>query len=355
MENSTKINININRDDHNLNDYLFCWSELGQRPNKLSLFGYYDAVRFDDYVSKIRTGHFGLFTEVLPTGQDYVVNEKTLIKIQNNVFLSYSQFDKLTEETIIGEVSLIYLNESVEDINKILSDLENIEIDIEASNQRFNTLTLNQNGLELDSIELLKADYENIEHYFNDDVLKKANKLTKAIKKSNKGLSIIWGERGCGKTTLLNSISNNLDKMVIFIPCNMIETITGSPEFRNFLKRWKNSVLIIDDAELFFTQSFIKSNFLSTNLLQLIDGFQSDNFDINIILSLNVEDIKEIDSTLFDCNNLIDVIKVDYLTREKALELVKHLNGKQKINNSIRLIDVLKKRETIKEEEIGFK
>ena len=116
----SKLNINVNRDDHQLNDYLYCWSELGERPNKLTLYSHYESTQFLEYVSKLRSGYNGLFTEVVPTGQDYIVNEKSLIKLKSDIFLAFNQYDKLTDESIIGEVSLIYKNSAADEINKIL-------------------------------------------------------------------------------------------------------------------------------------------------------------------------------------------------------------------------------------------
>ena len=352
-----KINININKDDNNINDYLYCWAELGQRPNKITLYNHYKSDEFIEFVSKIRLEYNGLFTEVIPTGTDYILNEKTLLRIGDHIYISYTHYDKLSDEKLIGEVCLIYLNKSVDDINNILKQLESFvsEIDIEDVGHRFNTITINQNGLELDSIELMKADYENIDCYFNDDVLKKTNKLIKSLKKTNKGLTIIHGDRGTGKTTLVNHIVSKIDKIAIFIPCSMIETTINNPDFRNFIKRYRNSVLIIDDSELYFSEMYSKSNIFTNNLLQFVDGFQSDELDLNIITILNVDDIEEIDHILLDCNNLIDIIEVDDLEKEKAIELNKLVNGKSKVKGSTRLIDVLKKRDfNLDNDEIGF-
>lgn len=344
--NNSKINININGDDHNINDYLYCWSELGERPNRIVLYNHYNSDDFKKLIIGEGSKHRGLFTEVIPTDVDYMVNEKVLVKIDDSVYVSFTQFDKLTEENVIGEVSFIYSNESVSKINEMLSKLGDIVVDItlEDADQRINCITVGQNGLELDAIDVMKADYDNIESYFNDDVIKKTNKLIKKIKKSPKGLTIIHGERGTGKTTLVNYVSSNLDKIVIFIPCSMIDHTINNPDFRNFIKRYKNSVIVLDDTELYFSEIYSKSNIFTNNLLQFVDGFQSDDLDINIITILNVEDIDQIDHTLLDCNNLIDIIEVEKLTKEKAQELVSHLGNKSKIKDSIKLIDVLKKR-----------
>ena len=135
----------------------------------------------------------------------------------------------------------------------------------------------------------------------------------------------------------------------------MIETTINNSDFRNFVKRYKNSVIIIDDSEIYFSESYTKSNIFTNNLLQLVDGFQSDDLGLNVILILNTDNIDEIDHTLLDCNNLVDLIEVSRLNKEKVDELFNHLGKKNKIKNSARLVDVLKKRNFVSEQrEIGF-
>jgi ATPase family associated with various cellular activities (AAA) len=357
MQNQVNLNININKDDHEINDYLFCWHKLGNRPNKISIFGHYQHDTFHKYISTRRKKFQGIFTEVVPAGEDYIINEKCLVELTGDIFISYIQYDKQVPETLIGDISLFYLNKSVDNINIILSELQKLELQLnQDSFTRMNTLNFTPSaGLELDSLDILDADYENIDNYYEDDVIKKSDKLIKYIKKNKKGLSVIYGERGCGKTTLINHICSNIDKMVIFIPCSMFETTILNPEFRNFIKRYRNSVLVIDDSELYFSELYSKSNIFTNNILQLVDGFQSDNLDLNIIVCLNVSDINQVDHELLDCNNISDVIEVTKLSPKRATELSNHLGSKSKIKEKMRLVDVLKKKKfKLSQEEIGF-
>ena len=163
------------------------------------------------------------------------------------------------------------------------------------------------------------------------------------------------GTMSVGKTTLVNYIVSNIDKIVIFIPCTMIESTINNPDFRNFIKRYKNSVIVLDDSELYFGELYSKSNIFTNNLLQLVDGFQSDDLDLNIITVLNVDDIDDVDHILFDSNNLIDIVEIGKLKKEKAQELNKFLGSKVKIKNDVKLVDVLKKRNfKVETGEIGF-
>ena len=73
------------------------------------------------------------------------------------------------------------MNKLISDINLLIVDYQDMDIE-----QRFNMLSITPDGLQLDPIDTLQADYENIELYYNDNVIKKSKKLIKSIKKENK-------------------------------------------------------------------------------------------------------------------------------------------------------------------------
>ena len=113
--------------------------------------------------------------------------------------------------------------------------------------------------------------------------------------------------------------------------------------------------MVVDDSELYFSELYSKSNIFTNNILQLVDGFQSDNLDLNIIVCLNVENIGHVDHELLDCNNLSDVIEVTKLSSKKATELSNFIGSKSKIKDKTRVVDVLKKKKfKFDEGEIGF-
>ena len=85
----------------------------------------------------------------------------------------------------------------------------------------------------------------------------------------------------------------------------MIDSTINNPEFKRFIRRYQNPILIIDDCEMMFSETYNRSNILVNNLLQLIDGFLSDSIQANVITIFNVDDVDEIDHSLLDCNNLI--------------------------------------------------
>lgn len=350
-----KLNLNIDKDDIATNDYLFCWNEFGERPNKISLYNHYDPESFFEVIKHSDT--FGITTDIIPTGEDYLVNEKSLIKVDDGIFISLTQFDKLTESKIINDVCIYYTNEKSTTVSGLISKIDEATVDYldESSHERFNTIFLGQAGLEVESINLLPTDLENIELYYNDDIIKSSKKVIREIKKRNKGLTILTGQRGTGKTNLINFIVSNVDKIVIFIPSTMIDNTINNPDFMTTLKRYQNCIVVIDDCDTYFTDIYRKSTLFVNNLLQLVDGYQSDLFSINFILALNIEQEDLYDKTLLECNNLIDVIQLQELNAEKVEELCSHLKYKLKTKSPAKLIDVINKKiDTDKKVNFGF-
>lgn len=347
--------ININKNDHSINDYLFCLSSFSKNPNQINIFDNFSTERFLEYISNLPPKSDTIIKEMIPMGDgEYMENIKHFIEINPNFFISFLENDK-TSDGYVTDLIIYYTDIVEEDVNKFIEDTKEFIIDAteeEYVSQKFNLLTLTQDGLQLEPFDVKVI--ENIEFLFNEDVLKAKKKLIKKINKSEKGLSVIYGNRGTGKTTLVSSIIQELDKLCIFIPSNMIDAALNTNDFKNLMKRYKNSVIVFDDCEMFFTSSQFKANIFTNNLIQFVDGISSSLYNIQIITILNVEDIDEIDENLLDCNNLIGEIEVDNLTPKKVDELCKQLDHKNKFSSSTRLVDVVKKRYDESTKKIGY-
>ena len=351
----SKINLNINKDDYNINDFLYCWNQFGSRPNKITLYNTYSTKSFNNLI--IGTSE-NRFTEVMPSDDFNVVNEKILIKISDDIFISYLTMDKDCENSIINEIAFFYkdYDSNFEKVQEVIDQLSVCLIDFTEESERYklNTISLTQNGLEIEPVEMNSIDIENFDIYYSGKTMKALDKAIKTIKKSNKGLTILYGERGTGKTSTINYITSKLESIVIFIPNNMVENTINNPEFRKFLKKHSKPVIVIDDSEMFFNEAFARSNIFVNNLLQMVDGFLSDSIEVNVITIFNVDDESEIDHSLIDCNNLIDVVKFEELSEDESNDLSKHLGQEKKYKNKNRLVDIIKKRKNKASKEIGF-
>lgn len=349
--NKTGLNLNITKDDYHLNDFIYCWDKFGERPNRVIIHNTYSTKLFNKIISDYILDK-NVFTEVIPDSEDVIINDKLLAKIDEKCYLSYVVVDRNMENSFIDSITFYY-DGNYDGINDILEKLNDCILDYcEEDSNKLNTIIFTQNGLELEPISLKDVD-ENVDLYYHSKTIKGVDKVIKKIKKSDKGLTIFNGERGTGKTSIINYLASNLDRIVIFIPNNMIDHTINNPDFRKFIKKYDKPILILDDCEISFNDNFSK-NIYANNLIQMVDGFLSDTMNVNVITIFNNEDSDEIDNTLLDCNNLIDIVDFEYLTEEESLDLAKHLGSNKKYKNKTRLIDIIMKRSVNDEVEIGF-
>ena len=354
------LNININKDDFNLNDYLFVFDSFKSRPNKILLYESYLPAEFIEIITSLSGDNQTktLLREIIPSDDDYVTNDKVFLQISETIFISYVHVNQDSDAHLVGEVTIYYkgasdmkildqLIEKLSEISATISDTANI--------CKTNTLSVNGGQLELESIEIKDPNEDdNFESYYHPETFKGTKKLIKLINKSNRGISILWGERGTGKTSMLKHILFQIEKMSIFMPNNMVDTTVNNPDFKNFVKRHPNLVIVIDDCEIFFNEAYTKSNMFTSNILQLVEGFLSETLNLQFILSFNIEDDSDIDHTLIDSNNLIDIVEFQYLDEKGSKELISNLNIKHKVHGDSKLIDILKKKLDPKPYPIGL-
>ena len=353
MKNKSKyigptLNLNINNDDDELNDFLYCWEQFESRPNKMLIHNTYSTKLFVELLNKYIIER-NFFTEVSPDEEDFIINDKMFVKLSEDVYCSYVIIDRNHENSMVNELNFFYKSESdFEYIQKIVEKLNECTFNLEEDkSSKLNTVVISsKNVLDIEPIDISEFDTDNFQLYYSEKTGEDIKKIIKEIKKSKKGLSILHGERGTGKTSIINYLASKLDRTVIFIPNNMIENTINNSEFTKLLKIYSNPVIIIDDCEMLFHEYFTKSNMFVNNLLQMVDGFLSDSIGVNIISIFNIENEDEIDHHLLESNNLVGVVEFEFLNEEESNDLAKHLSSKKKYKNKNKLVDIIKNNNT---------
>jgi hypothetical protein len=363
MNKTCKLNFNINKDDQNINDYLFCWSELVKRPSRTNVYKNYSTKGFFNFFLE-KLSDISIVQDVIPYDETEMVNVRYFAKLEEKIWTSFNHFDSTNQDqdsSFIGDFILYYDYDKIETVNVILDELNSIELsdiingDTDDKNGIY-MITLNQNGFDVEKTEMKDIDLDNFDSYHSDDTIKSLNRIAKKIKKSARGLTIFHGERGTGKTSSLNYLKEKIKtKDFLILPTSLFDTTINNIEFKNFLKKNKNSIVVLDDSELYFSDTYSKSNIFTNNLLQIIDGFDAEQLGINLLLILNCENESDIDPHLTDANHLLDIIEFGKLSKQKTNELLKHLSKKIKSKVSKKLSDILMERPVLNtEDEIGF-
>jgi len=197
----------------------------------------------------------------------------------------------------------------------------------------------------------------NIHTHYNDDfepihkvILKRLNK------KNDKGLVLLHGLPGTGKTTYLRYLVGKVRKKVVFLPPELAMNI-ARPDFMELLLDNPNSILVIEDAENIITDRTQTQSSAISTLLNLSDGLLSDCLNIQIICTFNTQ-LSSVDSALLRKGRLIAKYEFRELSQEKSQLLSDSLKFASLITKPMRLCDIYNQEEQTFEPaktKIGFR
>lgn len=270
---------------------------------------------------------------------------------------SYYVLDGIIISFVIdeNETYFLFTDNETNKINLIINDLSQFKKRVKREAQEISLLINNQNGIDTTSLKIKKPKLK-IEDNYNDDFIEIHKNILKRLSRNDdKGIVLLHGKPGTGKTSYIRYLITSLKKQVIFLPPNMAIAITN-PEFLSVLIENPNSIFVIEDAENIVLDREQNGSSAVSTLLNLSDGLLSDCLNIQIVCSFNT-DISKIDSALMRKGRLIAKYEFKALEIEKAQKLSDKLGFKTKIDNPMILTDIYNQEETDFKEskrKIGF-
>ncbi|MCX6244699.1 MAG: AAA family ATPase [Bacteroidetes bacterium] len=193
-------------------------------------------------------------------------------------------------------------------------------------------------GLDAKELAIIKPKL-NIEENYNDDFIEVHQTILKRLsKKNDKGIVLLLGKNGTGKTFYIRYLISKINKKVIFLPPNMAKIITN-PDLISVLIDNPNSVFVIEDAENIVVDREKDGQSPVTALLNISDGLLSDCLNIQIICSFNT-DLSRVDTALLRKGRLIAKYEFKELAVEKAQLLSKKLGFSGNISSPITLTGI---------------
>lgn len=179
----------------------------------------------------------------------------------------------------------------------------------------------------------------NIEDNYNDDFKEIHQTIFKRLsRKNDKGLVLLHGKPGTGKTSYIRHLISSVRKNIIFLPPNMASAITN-PELISVLTDNSNSIFVIEDAEnVIVDRENVGSSPVSA-LLNISDGLLADCLNIQIICSFNT-DISKIDNALMRKGRLIAKYEFKELETHKAQQLSDKLGFTTQIKRPMTLTSI---------------
>lgn len=201
-----------------------------------------------------------------------------------------------------------------------------------------NIITQNNNGLDLKQLEI-KPTQLDIGLYYNDD-FKPIDEVIKErlAKENDKGIILLHGLPGTGKTTYLRHLIGSIKKKVLFVSPSVAGNLMN-PEFIDLLIDNPNAVVVIEDAENIIMDRKYSPNSSVSNLLNISDGLLSDCLNVQIICTFN-SDLHLVDSALMRKGRLIAKYEFGKLDTVKAQQLSKHLGFDTKICKPMTLAEI---------------
>tara|TARA_R110002072_G_scaffold7503_2_gene40610 strand:- start:364706 stop:365785 length:1080 start_codon:yes stop_codon:yes gene_type:complete len=269
---------------------------------------------------------------------------------------------------LFKEPLLIYTDLS-NNLVKILFDLslESQALAIQTSLNRFekqneegcpemHLITSGPRGLDVTAMNLTKMKTDLLSNY-NDDFIEVHESIIKRLKKpKDKGVVILHGDPGTGKTSYIRHLISIIDKKVIFLPPNLAGNITG-PDLLNLLIDNPNAILIIEDAENIVIDRDKKGSSPVSAILNISDGLLSDCLQTQVICSFNTS-LENVDKALLRKGRLIAKYDFQPLTVEKANKLSNKLGFSNRFLEATPLTEIFNQHEkgyhVPKRKSIGF-
>lgn len=229
---------------------------------------------------------------------------------------------------------LINIDHRTEDLTLLFSNasetvalamIQNFQTHTLSKNKYTNYLGLivDENGLTTNYIPIKKRSIELDMNYTSDLAEVHQTILTRLDQNEDKGIVLLYGKPGTGKTSYIRHLIGEVNKKVIYMSPELAKNISG-PQMLSFLTNHSNEVLIIEDAENLITQRSHSSNSAISALLNLSDGLLADCLNIQVVCTFNT-DLKNIDSALLRKGRLIAKHEFKYLPKHQATTLSKEL------------------------------
>ncbi|PKQ70461.1 ATPase family associated with various cellular activities (AAA) [Raineya orbicola] len=262
----------------------------------------------------------------------YLLKNGSIIDISvrsNGVACFFSEENSLQAETIIKETSKFKRKSS-----RLKPSISVI-------------INTSMGGFDTKSIDVI-APQLNIEDNYNDDFLPIHETILKRLsQKNDKGLVLLHGKPGTGKTSYIRYLISKVKKNIIFLPPHLALSLT-SPDLISLVLENTNSIFVIEDAENLIVSRDSEQYSPVSTLLNLTDGLLSDSLSIQIICTFNT-DISRIDKALMRKGRLIAKYEFRPLEIEKAQKLVDKLGLNKTITEPTTLAEIYNNEEIITE------
>ncbi|MEO7172888.1 AAA family ATPase [Flavobacterium sp.] len=246
-------------------------------------------------------------------------------------------------DTNCSIVRFLFRKTEIAKVETVIKGIKNFKERTAKRKPEISLLIATNRGIDTKSLQISKPKLS-IEDNYNDDFKDIHQTIIRRLsKKNDKGLVLLHGKPGTGKSSYIRYLISSLKKDVIFLPPNMAGAITN-PDLISVLIENPNCIFVIEDAENIVVDREKDGSSPVSALLNISDGLLSDCLNIQIVCSFNT-DISKIDGALMRKGRLIARYEFKELEIEKAQVLSQKLGFKTNLNSPMTLTAIYNQEE----------
>jgi hypothetical protein len=201
-----------------------------------------------------------------------------------------------------------------------------------------NLIVQSRNTLDLKAMEIKRTKLD-LDLFYEDD-FKEVDAVIRARlgRKNDKGIVLLHGLPGTGKTTYLRYLVGKIRKRVLFLSPSVAGNLMN-PDFIELLVDNPNTVLVIEDAENIIMDRRHNSSSAVSNLLNISDGLLADFLNVQLICTFNSA-LTTVDNALLRKGRLIARYEFGKLSIGKSQRLSKRLGFEQVITEPMTIAEI---------------
>ena len=220
-----------------------------------------------------------------------------------------------------------------------------------------NLVVQGRHRIELKAMEI-KRNKLDLSLFYNDDFKDTDDIIRNRLnRKKDKGIILLHGLPGTGKTTYIRYLVGKIKKRVLFLSPSIAGNLMN-PDFIELLVQNPDTVIVIEDAENIIMDRRHNPGSAVSNLLNISDGLLADFLNVQLICTFNSL-LTLIDTALLRKGRLIAKYEFGKLNIAKSQQQSKHLGFDSIIEKPMTIAEIAnqleKEQVTERVEVIGFR